>query len=130
MKTININDSISALLTKYNAFYAFNTEQFSTQVDAKIKYKDLGAGLYCPVTNVNLLVTDMNALMESKVKFELENNTPEQIMTSLFDNHECYYTGDYSDVYEELKDYGFSDELIEETWESYCIYNGNGSLIW
>lgn len=128
MKTININDSISALLTKYSAFYAFNTEQFSAKADNKFKYKALGAGLYCPIINANLLVTAMKALTASRIKFELENNTPKQIMTYLFDNYECYYTGDYSDVYEELKDYGFSDELIEEIWEKYCIAKYEGDF--
>ncbi len=130
MKTIDINDSISNILTKYSAFYAFSKKSFLEQQNKDYTYKGVGAGLYCPEVFMEDLDKEIQEILESKTKYELENNTPEQIMTYLFDNYECYYTGDYSAVYEELKDYGFSDELIEETWESYCIYNGNGSLIW
>ena len=120
MKTINIDKTISEILKKYSAFYAFNNEGFSSKANSKFNYKAMGAGLYCPTIFANELTKEVTEAINSKIQFELENNTPEKIITYHFNNHECYYLGDYSEAYRCLKDYGFSDELIEETWNNYC----------
>ena len=126
MKHLNITEEQTKLFASSGAFFAFSSEQWEKANDSNLNYKSLGGGLYCPEQNADKLTQQLKDLQASKIKWELDNNTLKDIIWYELANHETQITGDITDAYEVLIQYGISKEdVIKEHKDYYqhCIDN-------
>ena len=89
------------LLKKCGVFFAFSNEQFNenkTPLKEGEKYVSIGGGGYMPKSNVDDFREGMKAIKQIGKKKVKENNLAETEILYELNNHECFYTGDYSDV--------------------------------
>jgi hypothetical protein len=95
------------LLAECSVFFAFSTEQFhenKTQLQEGEKYVRIGAGGYMPKSKVQVFdegIKIINKWYKDEVSLSKLNES--DILYEL-NNYECFYTGDVSDAYNELKD--------------------------
>lgn len=82
-------------------FWAFSDEQFNenkTTLQDGEKYVAIGSGGYMPKHNVEKFKQGMKDIAKWR-KMEIKSNKLEyQQIAYELSNHECYYTGDISDV--------------------------------
>ncbi len=89
------------LFSECGLFWAFSNEQFATNktpLQEGEKYVSIGAGGYMPKHNIDKFEKGMKEIGKWR-KGEIKSNKLQykQIAYEL-SNHECYYTGDISDV--------------------------------
>jgi hypothetical protein len=107
----------SALFERLGAFFAFSNEQFNEAKKPNVKYYNCGAGLICPKENAAELMKELADIHKAAIKQDLEENGKEAIILRELYNHECFYTGDYSDCVEKLKLYpGITPEDIKKAY--------------
>ena len=88
-------------------FFAFNKEQWQenkTELQEGEKYVRIGAGGYMPKSKVQVFdegIKIINKWYKDEVSLSKLNES--DILYEL-NNYECFYTGDVSDAYNELKD--------------------------
>ena len=99
----------SKLFTECGLFFAFSKEQFNdnkTPLKVGEKYVSLLGGGYCPKSNIDKL---LNGMEENRKAYEAKikaNNLRVREIAYELGNHECYYTGDWSqvaDMFPEIK---------------------------
>ena len=86
-------------------FWAFSNKQFDenkTPLKAGDKYVHIGGGGYLSKSNADKLMKGIDELNAwYKREMEKENLVEEEILYEI-NNHECYYTGDLTDVFDIL----------------------------
>ena len=126
MKRLDIAKEQTKLFDSNGAFFAFSNEQWEKANNSNLNYKSLGGGLYCPEHNANKLMQQLKELQASKIKWELANNTLKAIIWYELANHEAQISGDITDAYEALMQYGISKEdVIKEyaAYQQHCVDN-------
>jgi hypothetical protein len=126
MKHLNNEAEQTKILDYYGAFFAFSNEQMDKYANQSVKYKSLGAGLYCPSCNVNNLTKELKESWDFKIKWELDNNQLKDIIWYQLANHETQITGDIDDACNALTPYGITKEDVQAEWGNYyqdCIDN-------
>ena len=116
----------SKLFDKYEAFFAFSTEQFNKSKKENIKYIRMESGLICPSENAIKLIEEMDSVYREAIKQDMAEHSIEDIIHRDFANYEVQISGDYSQVIEELKEYGINEEKIRAEYKKYyknCIKN-------
>lgn len=108
MKFYSIESEQAAITAKHGAFYAFSPKQFEKKHRPDIEYVRIVSGLVCPKANIDALVKELEALVDKKIKFELENNTKKDLIRHELSNHECHVTYDYTDALDALTHYGIT----------------------
>jgi hypothetical protein len=105
----------SELFKKVGLFFAFSNSQFEenkTPLKEGEKYVSIGGGGYMPKGNIEIFE---NGLKEIKNWYNGEINKnkaqDKEIIHELY-NHECFYTGDVSDVVEMFKDRYSSKRIV------------------
>lgn len=116
-----IKDSQTKCFDKHGVFFAFSDKQFDEQKKDGIKYLSLGAGTICPKDNIKSFIEDHALIIEKGMAQDIKENGKEQIIRRELSNHECYYTGDYTDCLEALKGYDFTEKDIKKVF-----YNRKG----
>lgn len=106
----------SELFEKCGVFFAFSNEQFNenkTMLEDGEKYVSIGAGGYLPKGKLNQFSEGMKAI-GNWFKDEVKNQKLRKahILYEL-QNHECFYTGDYSDALESLGNSYTKEEVLE-----------------
>jgi hypothetical protein len=89
------------LLKKCGVFFAFSNEQFNenkTPLKDGEKYISIGGGGYMPKGKLKDFQEGMKSINKIGRKKIEENNLAESEILYELKNHECFYTGDYSDV--------------------------------
>ena len=121
------------LLKKCGVFFAFSNEQFlanKTPLKEGEKYVSIGGGGYMPKGNIDAFSEGMKSISKlgkNKVK---ENNLAETEILYELNNHECFYTGDYSDVVDMFKG-TYTEEQIRDVYNKHresnqTFKNGGG----
>lgn len=126
MKHLNITKEQTKLFDSNGAFFAFSSEQWEKANDSNLNYKSLGSGLYCPEHNAGKLTQQLKELQASKIQWELDNNTLKDIIWYELANYETQITGDITDAYEALIQYGISKEDVIKGYAAYyqhCVDN-------
>ena len=111
-----IEHGFTIIKQKYNVFFAFSESQFYENKIDDIKYVHLGAGLYCPKTHYIAFKKEYDNNYKESIKELLKNHSLESIIEYELSNHECYYTGNFIDVYEMIKDYGITYEMVKKIY--------------
>ncbi len=126
MKHYDVNDEQTKVFDSFGAFFAFGQKQFDEKKVDGISYTHAGAGLITPAGTANALFEALEKINNSKVSWELENNSKHDIIFYNLANYECQITMDYSDAVDNVKDYGITEKEVAAVWPEYfnhCIDN-------
>jgi hypothetical protein len=108
----------SELFKKVGLFFAFSNQQFDenkTPLKEGEKYVHIGAGGYLPKGNVDEFLNGMEEI-NKWYKGEIKNNKAEEKeITYELHNHECFYTGDITDVVEMFEG-TYTEEQIQKVY--------------
>ena len=104
-----------------------NIEQEQTKIlddmdkcaNQSLTYKNLGAGLYCPENNVDLLAKQLKESYSFKIEWELANNSLKDIIWYQLANYEVQISGDLDDAIDALLPYGISNDDVKKEYASY-----------
>ena len=109
-----MHDKQSQLFKETNAFFAFSQQQFNEGIIKGNKYTSLGGGLFCPSQHVKKLTEGLEKIYRDSIKEDIKENGLDKIIIRELYNHECFYTGCYTEVVEKLTDYpGITKEMIK-----------------
>ena len=116
-------EKLSAILEKYGVFFAFSNEQFlenKTPLKEGEKYVSIGAGGYLPKSNACLFSDEWEAL-DVWYKKTLKDDKKEAENAILYElnNHECFYTWDYSEVVK-LFDGIYTEKQIKSVFNKFA----------
>ena len=118
-----MEDKQNILFESEKVFFAFSNKQME-EGKTKIEIHDnkllcsLGAGMYCPKSNANNVVNQLDKIYNDSIKEDIKTYGIERIIKRELSNHECYYTGDITDCIETLKNYpNITDELILKVYK-------------
>jgi hypothetical protein len=103
---------ISDLLTKYNGFFAFSTQQFQEAKKEGVKYVNRGAGLIHEAGKSKEFDAEYAQIISDAIKQDLADNGRDGIIERELANYEAYYTGEIEDTVEALKDYGITSKEV------------------
>lgn len=109
---------ISAMLAELGVFFAFSNQQFDEHKKEGVTYVQMGMGMIAPKENAKLVreaIDRINAETGEAYRERVPIN--EYILYELY-NHECFYTGNYSEILE-LVQFHYPDCTIENIWEVY-----------
>ena len=108
MKTITqIKDEeqkkLSKLFDSLGIFFAFSNEQFNAGKKQGVNYTTDGRGMIIPQENTKIFLQSFLAILkETNVEFNNNIKMDDYIYYEL-GNYECYYTGEYEEVFELVK---------------------------
>lgn len=109
-------EKASAIMDKYGVFWAFSNQQFTenkTPLKDGDKYVSIGAGGYMPKSNLDSFLSELETVNNEKKRLIKEGrDTLKQAIRYELANHECYYTGDISDVVEMFKGQATRKQII------------------
>lgn len=122
------------LFDKCGVFFAFSNEQFAenkTPLKEGEKYISIGAGGYMPKGNIDAFQEGMKAINQFGKKKVKDKNLAETEILYELNNHECFYTSDYSDVVDMFKG-TYTEKQIRDVYnkhrESHQDYAQGGKL--
>ncbi len=72
--------------------------------------------MICPKENAKEFIDTLHSIHKGAIKKDIKENGKDAIIKRELYNHECFYTGDISDVVDKLKPYGFTIEEIREIY--------------
>jgi len=116
-----IEESQTKAFNDAGAFFAFSQDQFNEQAKPGIKYAALGAGLICPVKNVETLNAALDESYQAGIKQDLAENGAKAIIQRELSNHESQLSGPEM-AFRALDGYGFSVEELQTGWREYLVY--------
>lgn len=59
---------------------------------------------------------ELEVLQKKHIDEELKTFGKEKIILYELNNHECFYTGDYSEIFEEMEEYGITNEEVKKVY--------------
>jgi len=114
-----MQDKLSTIFDNLGVFFAFSDEQMKEGLKkTKTKIKDLtsiGAGGFIPKKNATEYLKVTDKLMDWLAS-EVKKLDPIKVIKYELANYECYYTGDISTAYDQLKDFGYTREQVQEVY--------------
>lgn len=100
-------DKVGEILKANGVFFAFSDAQFhenKTPLEDGDKYVSIGAGGYMPKSKAATFWAEMEAANKEKnAQVRASRKSLEDAIKYELANHECWYTGDISDVVEMFK---------------------------
>lgn len=117
----------SELFEKCGVFFAFSDEQFlenKTPLKEGEKYISIGGGGYMPKGNYDTFKEGMKSITKIGKKKVEENKLAETEILYELNNHECFYTSDYSDVVDMFKG-TYTEEQIRDVYNKHHESNQN-----
>lgn len=118
-------DPMSALLERFGAFFCMNDRQFESRRQEGVQYVHVGNGLVVPEEHQKAVVEGLKEISEQSIERDLRENGVTKIIRRELANYECYYTGDLTDVIEDLERYGITEALIRAEYDA---TKGNADL--
>ena len=118
-----IDNKLSALWKVSFCFFAFSKKQFEEAKTPDKKYTSLGAGLYCPTENSEMVIEMMNNIIKSGIAQDIADHGRTQIALRELANHEAWYTMDVESTMDSLRDYGIKKEDLIK-----LLYNRNHKI--
>lgn len=107
-------DAQTKLFNETGAFFAFGNQQFLESRIEGVKYVHAGGGLYCPKQNFDQLDKGLDIIQQAGINQDIEENGIDNIIKRELFNYESFYTGDYSNALETLKQYNITEEKVSE----------------
>ena len=104
------------LLNDCKVFWAFSNEQFAenkTELNEGEKYVSMGAGGYMPKSFVQSYLDGSKAIDKWYKAAVKDSKTKEAQILYALRNHECFYTGDWTDAFYTLGDAASNEEVKE-----------------
>lgn len=128
MKPLNeyVEQARTELFDKEGAFFAFSNEQLDEHKIEGVKYVSLGYGLIAPKENAKRLMEDMDKLHFQAINLRLAEYGLSRIAQYELANYESQISMDWSTAHDVLKDYGITDEQMQEEWKIFwnnCVEN-------
>ena len=122
MYTQFLQDGLTEIFNKTGSFFAFSDAQFEKNKNPELphtEYYAMGSGLYCPKKNIDIFHSQYDQLIAENKKKVLGIYTKEQIILEELLNHECFYTGDYSDILEIMEGYDITEEEVKAVFKKH-----------
>lgn len=94
---------LSDLFHSLGIFFAFSNKRFNEQREEGVTYVNLSCGMMIPKNNVEIFRKKYkelrdNTTLELRYNVSMENYIRDELM-----NHECFYSGDYTEIFELVK---------------------------
>ncbi len=110
------------LLNECHVFWAFSNEQFKegkakNPIQPGEKYVSIGMGGYMPKKYHRELTVGLKTIGAWK-RAALKNVDATETILYELNNHECFYTGDYTDALDVLTDLGYTEEQVKNVFEN------------
>jgi hypothetical protein len=102
----------TALFEKLGTFFAFSGKQFDEQADPEKKYYSMGHGCFTPQGTEEELLDTLEKINEKAIAQDIADHGIAAIIRRELENHEAYYTRDISDTFDELQQYGITEDQI------------------
>lgn len=91
--------------------------QYEQQADPKKEYVSLtGTGGFCPEEAVFEFMEELGNLERKQREEELTTFGKEKIILYELCNRECFYTGNYSEIFGLMKEYGITEKEVEKVF--------------
>jgi hypothetical protein len=118
-----MQSEITRLSNKYNLFFAFNEKQLKEGLEKhNIKENEpltrIVSGGIMPRKNAKKFLAEFNQINNKMIK-KIKKLKPEPIIRYELANYESWYTGDISNAFEVLKEYGYTIEQVKEVYFKY-----------
>lgn len=117
-----LNKELSKIWDQYGAFFAFSSKQFKENMKEGIEYKNTGAGLICPVDNVQPMESAMESAINEFQANDLKNTGREKLIWRELANYESQITMDPRNAIEALESYGITEKEVMKQWPAYMQY--------
>ena len=109
-----LREGQTEIIEENGVFFAFNREQLREGVKEGIKYVRMPHGMFCPKENAEKVLQQLDENYKQAIQKDLEENGIEKIIKRDLNNYECYYSGDWMQVYN--PDYGMTSEQVEKIY--------------
>ena len=113
------------IIKNNQGFFAFGKEQLLEEMEKgnfkKEELTSFGCGLILPKVNVKNYIKGCKEISDQYDK-DIKKINPIKIIKYELNNHECYYTGDITDVVELLQCYNITKEQIEKVYQDNKVY--------
>ena len=119
-----MNEAQTELFNNTGAFFAFGNTQFDEQKKNGVKYAHLGAGLICPVKNIEQIITGLKTIIENAIRQDVSEDGAEKIIEREYFNYESQISMSTEEAKSALTDYKklfpelFTDEIIKNTFRN------------
>lgn len=97
-------------------FFAFGDKQFDEQKKEGVEYESTSIGLICPKGTAGKVLKELSEFNKKEEEKRIEHFGLERIIAYELGNYECYYTGEWQQVFEMYKDYGATSEMVREIY--------------
>lgn len=114
------------IFNHFGAFFAFSDKQFKEKMQDGIKYTSMGCGMIAPIYNAANLNHALKTIHQEAIQEDIAENGIKKIIHRELANYECQITMDYNDAFDSLKDYGITEDQIQNEWSEFyqkCIDN-------
>jgi len=119
-----VDDTVSDIMKKHGAFFAFNNEQLSEGKDANLElseYCNVGAGMLCPKKTADKCMFEINEAYEKHAQVVRERFSVAQIIKYELCNHEIDITGDITDTVDAVECYGITEQDVIDHCKKYKV---------
>ena len=110
------------IFDKYGAFFAFSKENYDKNAKQDVGYVGLGSGLVAPRINAQKIIEELDAGYKKGIQERIEEYGIDRIIQYELRNYECQLSMDYSDAFDTLKDYGVTQEQMDEQFSLFMEY--------
>ena len=110
------------IFDKYGAFFAFSKENYDKNAKQDVGYIGLGSGLVAPRINAQKIIEELDAGYKKGIQERIEEYGIDRIIQYELSNYECQLSMDYSDAFDTLKDYGVTQEQMDEQFSLFMEY--------
>ena len=111
-------DKYNQLVEEAGIFFAFSDKQYQEGAKEGVEYEAWGMGGFIPVHKVDSF-GEATVDLHEWFKEELKKVDLEDIVLYELNNHECFYTGDWSDTWYALRGLGITQEQIAEVYSKH-----------
>lgn len=119
-----MNDHQTVLFDQTGTFFAFGNKQFEEGRKEGAKYVSFSNGMFCPVENVDVLLTGLKEIHQKAIHQDVEENGAARIIEREYFNYETQIAWDDTDARAALLPYQkeypelFSDTIIKSTFKN------------
>jgi len=118
--------TVTVIMEKFGAFFAFSKKQFEEEADPNIVYAIMGSGMITPKEHARKMMDEMNAAFNEHVKQTLAEHSVDNLIDDELANYECQIVSDWSDAADALEPFGITSEQVAARFPAYmrkCIEN-------
>lgn len=96
---------VSAMFEELGVFFAFSNEQFEKSRKEGVTYVQMPYGMIAPKENAQRIHEAFDRIHnQTQASFKQQVPMEEYILHELW-NHECFYTGNYSEILDQIQLY-------------------------